>query len=185
MPEKHLLRAIDRFVDLSGVRGHLSPFYSETGRPSIDPELLIRMLIVGYCFGIRSERRLCEEVHLNLGYRWLCRLGLDGDVPDHSTFSKTRHGGFRDTDLLRELFETVVRRCMAEGLVGGEGFAADASLVVADAHRQRGVETLDQLDPKAKRAVTEYATLDNAAFGAQSCDAAFTPPGRFLPATPV
>ena len=136
VPEKHLLRAIDRFVDLSGVRGHLAPFYSETGRPSIDPELLIRMLIVGYCFGIRSERRLCEEVHLNLGYRWFCRLGLDGDVPDHSTFSKTRHGRFRDADLLRELFETVVRRCMAEGLVGGEGFAVDASLIVADAHRQ-------------------------------------------------
>ena len=93
VPEKHLLRAIDRFVDLSGVRGHLAPFYSETGRPSIDPELLIRMLIVGYCFGIRSERRLCEEVHLNLGYRWFCRLGLDGDVPDHSTFSKTRTAG--------------------------------------------------------------------------------------------
>jgi transposase len=167
VPEKHLLRAIDRFVDLSGVRGHLAPFYSETGRPSIDPELLIRMLIVGYCFGIRSERRLCEEVHLNLGYRWFCRLGLDGDVPDHSTFSKTRHGRFRDADLLRELFETVVRRCMAEGLVGGEGFAVDASLIVADAHRQRGVETPDQLDPKAKRAVTEYlATLDDAAFGA-------------------
>ena len=167
VPEKHLLRTIDRFVDLSGVRGHLAPFYSETGRPSIDPELLIRMLIVGYCFGIRSERRLCEEVHLNLGYRWFCRLGLDGDVPDHSTFSKTRHGRFRDADLLRELFETVVRRCMAEGLVGGEGFAVDASLIVADAHRQRGVETPDQLDPKAKRAVTEYlATLDDAAFGA-------------------
>src|SRR5215468_3633787 len=166
VPEKHLLRAIDRFVDLSGVRGHLAPFYSETGRPSIDPELLIRMLIVGYCFGIRSERRLCEEVHLNLGYRWFCRLGLDGDVPDHSTFSKTRHGRFRDADLLRELFETVVRRCMAEGLVGGEGFAVDASLIVADAHRQHGVETPDQLDPKAKRAVTEYlATLDDAAFG--------------------
>src|SRR5215813_4545761 len=80
VPEKHLLRAIDRFVDLSGVRGHLAPFYSETGRPSIDPELLIRMLIVGYCFGIRSERRLCEEVHLNLGYRWFCRLGLDGET---------------------------------------------------------------------------------------------------------
>ena len=167
VPEKHLLRAIDRFVDLSGVRGHLAPFYSETGRPSIDPELLIRMLIVGYCFGIRSERRLCEEVHLNLGYRWFCGLGLDGDVPDHSTFSKTRHGRFRDADLLRELFETVVRRCMAEGLVGGEGFAVDASLIVADAHRQHGVETPDQLDPKAKRAVTEYlATLDDAAFGA-------------------
>ena len=167
VPEKHLLRAIDRFVDLDGVRAHLAPFYSETGRPSIDPELLIRMLIVGYCFGIRSERRLCEEVHLNLAYRWFCRLGLDGDVPDHSTFSKTRHGRFRDADLLRELFETVVRRCMAEGLVGGEGFAVDASMIVADAHRQRGVATPDQFDPAANRAVTEYlATLDDAAFGA-------------------
>ena len=167
VPETHLLRAIDRFVELDGIRAHLVPFYSETGRPSIDPELLIRMLIVGYCFGIRSERRLCEEVHLNLAYRWFCRLGLDGDVPDHSTFSKTRHGRFRDADLLRELFETVVRRCMAEGLVGGEGFAVDASMIVADAHRQRGVATPDQLDPKAKRAVTEYfATLDDAAFGA-------------------
>src|SRR5271154_5572969 len=124
------------------------------------------MLIVGYCFGIRSERRLCEEVHLNLGYRWFCRLGLDGDVPDHSTFSKTRHGRFRDADVLRELFETVVRRCMAEGLVGGEGFAVDASLIVADAHRQHGVETLAQLDPKANPAVAEYfAALDDAAFG--------------------
>jgi transposase len=92
VPEKHLLRAINRFVDLKGVRAHLAPFYSDAGRPSIDPELLIRMLIVGYCFGIRSERRLCEEVHLNLAYRWFCRLGLDGSVPDHSTFSKNRHG---------------------------------------------------------------------------------------------
>jgi transposase len=167
VPETHLLRAIDRFVELDGVRAHLAPFYSETGRPSIDPELLIRMLIVGYCFGIRSERRLCEEVHLNLAYRWFCRLGLDGSVPDHSTFSKTRHGRFRDADLLRELFETVVRRCMAEGLVGGESFAVDASMIVADAHRQRGVETPDQLNPKANRAVAEYlATLDDAAFGA-------------------
>ncbi len=167
VPEQHLLRAIDRFVDLDGVRAHLAPFYSEVGRPSIDPELLIRMLIVGYCCGIRSERRLCDEVHLNLAYRWFCRLGLDGEVPDHSTFSKTRHGRFRDADLLRELFETVVRRCMIEGLVGGEGFAVDASLIVADAHRQRGVETPDQLDPEANRAVAEYfATLDEAAFGA-------------------
>src|SRR5229473_1120113 len=125
VPETHLLRAIDRFVELDGVRAHLAPFYSEIGRPSIDPELLIRMLIVGYCSGIRSERRLCEKVHLNLAYRWFCRLGLDGDVPDHSTFSKTRHGRFRDADLLRELFETVVRRCMVEGLVGGEGFPVD------------------------------------------------------------
>jgi transposase len=166
VPERHLLWAIDRFVDLGGVRGHLAAFYSETGRPSIDLELLIRMLIVGYCFGIRSERRLCEEVHLNLGYRWFCRLGLDGEVPDHSTFSKTRHGRFRDADLLQKLFETVVRRCIAEGLVGGEGFAVDASLIVADAYRQRGVNTPDQLDPEANRAVAEYfAALDDAAFG--------------------
>src|SRR5216684_2816060 len=101
VPEKHLLRAIDRFVELDGVRTHLAPFYSATGRPSIDPELLIRMLIVGYYFGIRSERRLCEEVHLNLAYRWFCRLDLEGVVPDHSTFSKTRHGRFRHADLLR------------------------------------------------------------------------------------
>lgn len=128
VPADHLLRSIDRFVDLSAIRQHLAPYYSQIGRPSIDPERLIRMLIVGYCFGIRSERRLCEEVHLNLAYRRFCRLGLEGDVPDHSTFSKARHGRFRDADLLRELFETVVRRCMAEGLVGGEGFAVDASL---------------------------------------------------------
>jgi transposase len=83
----HLLRSIDRFVDLSDVRSHLAPFYSCTGRPSIDPELLVRMLLVGYCYGIRSERRLCEEVHLNLAYRWFCQLGLDGEVPDHSTVS--------------------------------------------------------------------------------------------------
>jgi len=111
VPAEHLLRSIDRFVELDGVRCELAPFYSDVGRPSIDPELMIRMLIVGYCFGIRSERRLCEEVHLNLGYRWFCRLGLDGAVPDHSTFSKNRHGRFRDSDLLRRLFETTVQRC--------------------------------------------------------------------------
>lgn len=116
---------------------------------------------------IRSERRLCEEVHLNLAYRWFCRLGLDGDVPDHSTFSKNRHGRFRDSDLLRELFETVLRRCMAEGLVGGEGFAVDASLIKADANRQRCVPGDEGLPPEAaSRAIDEYlAVLDDAAFG--------------------
>jgi len=123
VPVDHMVRSIDRFVNLSDTRNHLEPFYSSTGRPSVDPELMIRMLIVGYCFGIRSERRLCEEVHLNLAYRWFCRLGLDGQVPDHSTFSKNRHGRFRDSDLLRHVFEQSVRRCMEEGLVGGEGFA--------------------------------------------------------------
>ena len=166
VPDNHLLRRIDRFVDLSEVRTHLEPYYSETGRPSIDPELMIRMLIVGYSFGIRSERRLCDEVHLNLAYRWFCRLGLDGDVPDHSTFSKNRHGRFRESDLLRKLFETVVGRCMKEGIVGGEAFAVDASIIVADAHRRRGVAKIEDLDPTSNRAVTEYlSVLDDAAFG--------------------
>lgn len=114
----------------------LAPFYSAIGRPSVDPQLLIRMLLLGYCFGIRPERRLCEEVSLNLAYRWFCRLGLEGDVPDHSTLSKNRYGRFRDSDLLRELFETVLRRCMAEGLVGSEGFAVDASLIKAEVEMQ-------------------------------------------------
>ncbi len=166
VPDNHMLRKIDRFVDLSDLRAHLGPYYSDVGRPSIDPELMMRMLIVGYCFGIRSERRLCEEVHLNLAYRWFCRLGLDGDVPDHSTFSKNRHGRFRESDLLRKLFETVVARCMKEGIVGGEAFAVDASIIVADAHRRRGVAKIEDLDPTSSRAVAEYlSVLDDAAFG--------------------
>src|SRR5947207_14919442 len=170
VPETHLLRHIDRFVELDGLRRELVPFYSEMGRPSIDPELLIRMLIVGYCFGIRSERRLCAEVHLNLAYRWFCRLGLDGEVPDHSTFSKNRHGRFRQSDLLRRLFEAVVLRCIEEGLVGGEGFAVDASLIKAEANRQKGVDGTQGLPPElTSRAINEYlAVLDDAAFGAAS-----------------
>jgi transposase len=165
IPIDHVLRSIDRFVELGDLRRELAPFYSSMGRPSIDPELMIRMLIVGYCFGIRSERRLCEEVHLNLAYRWFCRLGLDGEVPDHSTFCKNRHGRFRESNLLRRVFETVLRRCIREGLVGGEAFAVDASLIKADANRQKGIESLP---PEATgRAVEEYlAVLDDAAFGA-------------------
>ena len=173
VPTDHLLRRIDRFLDLEGVRSELKPFYSHIGRPSIDPELMMRMLIVGYCMGIRSERRLCEEVHLNLAYRWFCRLGLDGKVPDHSTFSRNRHGRFRQSDILRHLFETVVERCLREGLVGGEGFAVAASLIAADANKQRSVPgeewKIDELRPDARQAVREYlATLDDAAFGAAS-----------------
>lgn len=173
VPADHMLRAIDRFVDLDPLRQHLVPFYSATGRPSIDPELMVRMLIVGYCFGIRSERRLCEEVHLNLAYRWFCRLGLDGHVPDHSTFSKNRHGRFRDSDAFRHVFETVVSRCIEEGLVGGEGFAVDASLIAADANKQRSVSSAEHTDwqglAASRRAVREYlATLEQAAWGAAS-----------------
>src|ERR1700682_4256059 len=165
VPADHLLRGINQFLDLSELRRHLAPFYSHTGRPSIDPELMVRMLIVGYSFGIRSERRLCEEVHLNLAYRWFCRLGLEDAVPDHSTFSRDRHGRFRESDAFRQVFEGVVERCMKEGLVGGEGFAVDASVIKADANRSRstareGAE--DLRDPRqATPGVREYlAGLD-------------------------
>src|SRR3974390_2323378 len=168
VPPDHLLRSIDRFVELGELRRELAGFYSSIGRPSVDPELLIRMLLIGYCFGIRSERRLCEEVHLNLAYRWFCRLGLEGAVPDHSTFSKNRHGRFRQSDLLRRMFESVLQRCMREGLVGGEAFAVDASLIRADANRQRGIESEKGFPREATgRAINEYlAVLDDAAFGA-------------------
>jgi len=172
VPQDHLLRSIDRFVDLSDIRQHLAPFYSSIGRPSIDPELMIRMLLVGYCLGIRSERRLCDEVRLNLAYRWFCRLDLGDAVPDHSTFSKNRHGRFRDSDLLRHVFEMVVARCIAEGVVSGQRLAVDASLIEADSNRQNSTAKEewqpDKINPEdAPRAVREYLeTLDDAAFGA-------------------
>src|SRR3982750_4410738 len=168
VPADHLLRSIDRFVELGELRRELAAFYSAIGRPSVDPELMIRMLIVGYCFGIRSERRLCHGVPLNLPYRWFCSLGLNGEGPDHSTFSKNRHGRFRDSDLLRRLFETVLQRCIDEGLVGGEGFAVDASLIAADVSDRTRIEGAAGLPPDAAgRAVEEYlAVLDDAAFGA-------------------
>jgi transposase len=167
VPEDHLLRAVDRYLDLSEFRENLAESYSHTGRPSVDPELMARMLIIGYCFGIRSERRLCEEVSMNLAYRWFCRLRLKDKVPDHSSFSKNRHGRFRDHDAFRQLFDSVLRRCMAEGLVQGEGFAADASMIKADAQRQRscsGEAGIDWGDPEqASRRVREYlAALEQA-----------------------
>jgi len=160
IPQNHLLRSMDRCLDLSELRQHLADYYSHTGRPSIDPELMIRMLIIGYSYGIRSERRLCEEVHLNLAYRWFCRLGLEDAVPDHSTFSKNRHGRFRASEAFRWVFDEVVRRCMAAGLVKGEGFAVDASLIAADASHQHSVqagEAIDWTNPTlGNRAVREY-----------------------------
>ena len=168
VPPDHVLRSIDRFVDLGDMRRHLAPFYSMMGRPSVDPELMVRMLLVGYTMGIRSERRLCEEVHLNLAYRWFCRLDLADPVPDHSTFSKNRHGRFRDSNLFRHLFEEVLARCIAERLVGGESFGADASLIKADASRYTKVDYTEwSAADTASRATQEYLdTLDDAAFGA-------------------
>ena len=166
VPANHLLRGIDRCLDLSGLRERLAKYYSHTGRPSVDPELMVRMLIIGYSYGIRSERRLCEEVHLNLAYRWFCRLGLEDAVPEHSTFSKNRHGRFRESGAFRWVFEEVVRRCMAAGLVKAEGFAVDASLVAANASHQHSVapgERCDWNNPRIDtRAMREYlAALDD------------------------
>jgi transposase len=161
IPASHLLRRINPVVThvLAGLREKLEPFYSELGRPSIDPELMIRMLIVGYCYGIRSERRLCEEVEMHLAYRWFCRLDLDDGVPDHSTLSVNRHGRFRSSNIFRQLFEAVVRACMDAGLVQGEGFAIDASVIEANASRYHG-KTPDEIDWSAPerqtRAVVEF-----------------------------
>jgi transposase len=140
IPHDHLLRRIDAVLDLGWLRTDLAPFYSHPGCPSVDPELMVRMLLIGYCYSIRSERRLCREVELNLAYRWFCRLGLEDQVPHHSTFSVNRHGRFRDSDVLRQVFESIVRRCMEMGLVAGEGFAVDASVIEAHASRFQRVE---------------------------------------------
>ncbi len=159
VPGDHLLRRIDAALDLSWLRGEMKAHYSPLGCPSICPELMIRMLIVGYCYSIRSERRLCQEVALNFAYRWFCRLGLEDKIPDHSTFSVNRHGRFRDSDILRKVFEEVVCGCMTAGLVGGEGFAVDASVIEADAsrfQRVKGAEVDWTPEQRARRPVSEY-----------------------------
>ena len=171
VPDDHLVRQINSVLDLSWVHEELAPYYSLIGRPSIDPVLMIRMLIVGYAFAIRSERQICREVQVNLAYRWFCELGLEDGIPDHSVFSRARNERFRESDVFRRVFERVVASCIEAGLVGGEGFAVDATLIEADANRQRSIPGKDwdrERDPdRASRAVKEYlATLDDAAFGA-------------------
>ena len=171
VPEDHLVRTIAAVLDLRWVHGELAPHYSTTGRPSIDPELMIRMLVIGYVFAIRSERLLCRELAVNMAYRWFCGLSIEDKIPDHSAFSRARNERFRESEIFRRIFERVVETCIGVGLVGGEGFAVDASLIEADANRQRsipGVAWKKQIDPAvASRAVKEYlATLNDAAFGA-------------------
>ena len=169
IPEDHLLRRMNVFVAvaLADLHKDLEAYYSDIGRPSVDPELMIRMLIVGYCYGIRSERRLVQEVDLHLGFRWFCKLDLDDDIPHHSTFSVNRLGRFRDSDLLRHIFERIVWSAMAIGLVKGEGFAVDASVLEANASRYHGKAPaeLDWTEKQRQtRAVAEYLTaLDEAA----------------------
>jgi transposase len=173
VPDDHAVRGLAGVLDLSWVHGELAPYYPKIGRPSIDPVLMIRMLVVGYAFAIRSERMLCREVQVNLAYRWFCGLSIEDKVPDHSAFSRARNERFRDSDIFRSVFERVVDACIAAGLVGGEGFAVDASLIAADANKQRSIPGKDwdknRAPEKASRAVKEYmATLDAAAFGAAS-----------------
>ena len=171
VPDDHLVRKIGAVLDLSWVYGELEPYYSQVGRPSIDPVLMIRMLIVGYVFAIRSERQLCREVQVNLAYRWFCELGLEDGIPDHSAFFRARNLRFREGDVFRRVFERVVASCIEVGLVGGESFAVDASIIEADANRQRsipGKQWHKERDLEgASRAVKDYlATLNDAAFGA-------------------
>jgi transposase len=171
VPGDHQVRAIAGVLDRSWVRGELAPYYSHTGRPSIDPELMIRMLILGYVFAIRSERALCREVQLNLAYRWFCALGIEDKIPDHSAFTRARNERFCDHDVFRVVFERVVSSCIKAGLVGGKGFAVDASLIAADANKCRstpGDKWSHEIDPiTARRAVRDYlANLDEPAWGA-------------------
>src|SRR6516225_4295966 len=158
VPAEHPLRALDAVLNFERVRTVLAKYSSRKGRPSIDPELMLRMLLIGYVYGIRSERQLCNEVHLNLAYRWFCRLGLEGAVSDHSTFSKNRYGRFRESDIYRVLFEKVVEQCRQAGIVPGEGFAVDGSFVHGDARRDRRVQTVDAIraGDTSARPVREY-----------------------------
>jgi transposase len=165
VPDDHLVRAIAAVLDLSWVYAELASYYPENGRPSIDPVLMIRMLIVGYVFAIRSERALCREIQVNLAYRWFCGLSIEDKVPDHSAFSRARNERFGDSAIFRSVFERVVGACIGAGLVGGEGFAVDASLIAADANKRRsipGSEWNKELDvQQVSRAAKEYlATLD-------------------------
>jgi transposase len=140
VPKDHILRAIDRWIDFSCIEQKTRELYSSTGRPSVDPEVLIRMLVVGYLYGITSERRLCQEVQLNLAYRWFCGLRLEDRVPEHSTFTKNRYGRFGESGLFRALFEEIVRQAVAHGLVKGKHLTVDATTVQANA-------SLDSLEP--------------------------------------
>src|SRR3954464_157518 len=171
VPDDHLVRKIAAVLDLSWVRAELAPHYPNNGRPSIDPELMIRMLIIGYVFAIRSERALCRDVLVNLAYRWFCGLSIEDKIPDHSAFSRARNERFRESDIFRRVFERVVETCIAAGLVGGEGFAVDASLIAADANKQRSIAGQDwqrDRDPaRSSRAVKEYLATPTTRHGAR------------------
>ncbi len=136
VPENHLLRLIDKHISFEFVRQQLKASYSETGRPSIDPELLLRILLIGYLYGITSERKLVEELRMHLAWRWFTGLGFDEEIPHHSTFSKNRHGRFQESKLFEELFEQILRQCVEVGLVQGKQLSVDGSFVEANAAKE-------------------------------------------------
>src|SRR5512147_2426157 len=159
VPENHLLRLIDKHVSFEFVREQLRDSYSDTGRPSIDPELLLRILLIGYLYGITSERRLVEELRMHLAWRWFTGIGFDQEIPNHSTFSKNRHGRFQESKLFQELFERIVDQCMRTGLVNGEHMSVDGSFIQANANNESRIprEQLAEV-AQVKRTVREYLT---------------------------
>src|ERR1700751_3506783 len=168
VPDDHPVREIAAVLDLSWVHAELASYYPQLGRPSIDPVLMIRMLIIGYLFAIRSERALCRDVRVNLAYRWFCGLSIEDKAPDHSAFSRARNERFRNSDIFRSVFERVVGARIGAGRVGGKGFAVDAILIIAAANKQRstpGLRVEQRADAQAVcRPAKEYlATLDDAA----------------------
>jgi transposase len=159
VPENHLLRLIDRHVSFEFVREKLRDSYSETGRPSIDPEVLLRMLLIGYLYGVTSERRLVEELRMHLAWRWFTGLGFDQEIPNHSTFSKNRHGRFQESNVFQDLFERIVDQCVQAGLVNGEHMSVDGSFIQANANNESRIPR-EQLAEAAqvKRTVRQYLT---------------------------
>ena len=135
VPDNHLLRLIEKHISFAFVQEHLKDSYSETGRPSIDPELLLRILLIGYLYGVTSERKLVEELRMHLAWRWFTGLGFDQEIPHHSTFSKNRHGRFQESKLFEQLFEEIVARCLEAGLVEGDNLSVDGSFVEANANK--------------------------------------------------
>src|SRR6267154_1020110 len=157
VPENHLLRLIEKHTSFEFVRERLKHSYSETGRPSIDPELLLRILLIGYLYGITSERKLVEELRMHLAWRWFTGLGFDQEIPHHSTFSKNRHGRFQESKLFEQLFEQIVRQCVEVGLVQGTHLSVDGSFIEANAAKESRIPR-EQLAEAAqvRRTVRQY-----------------------------
>src|ERR1700704_2382981 len=157
VPENHLLRLIDKHIRLAFVREKLKESYSDTGRPSIDPELLLRILLIGDLYGITSERKLVEELRMHLAWRWFTGLGLDQEIPHHSTFWKNRHGRFQESKLFEQLFEQIVLQCVEVGLVQGKHLSVDGSFVEANAAKESRIPREHLVEAaRVNRTVRQY-----------------------------